>query len=529
MRVYPKVHSFGSVITGTFEVYFTNFRAVFFAYTLPLALGLTLVAATMMVMFPGLIEQMKSGAAGSTMHADSQQSGQTGTNLARSTEAKSLGGTDGGEIFYRWQDQSGAWHMSDHVPGGVTSFQKVEMSEDNIETREQFEESLAALGIKQDNSARAQLERMLADANMDEMSASLSRAAESSTASGMSKIMQSANAMPSIQVPANMRLPFFLAIFACTMLGMVGYVALTHVVANLCKGEPAALFGSLRKSFGPVLLNLILTWLMVGVVLGVGMFGFSWVLALVTPKLGGAAMLVSMLGFVVAGIVVFSMVLFVGPAIVLEGRWLFAALGRSVELGKGNYLRNALVLLVISLIVGGISLGVGLASSAIPGSGTVSQVLAGGIPALVQMIFMPILMVATVVLYFDMNRPVTLTPLHFSGGNALTDAERARREGGSEGDGQPGSAPPAGSSAASQAPPQGGPLAPPQAAPPAPPQAAPPAPPQAAPPTPPQAAPPAPPQAASPAPPQAAPPEPQSLDELLEGLPSPDRSDDPKP
>jgi hypothetical protein len=113
-----------------------------------------------------------------------------------------------------------------------------------------------------------------------------------------------------------------------------------------------------------------------------------------------AALLVALglMLFVIPGIVLAFLFAFVSPVVLIEGLGGRAALRRSVELVRSDWLRVALVVVVFAVIQGVARI---LASALIPHSAIFMDSL---ITDLVNLVLLPIPIIGAVLLYFDIRR-----------------------------------------------------------------------------------------------------------------------------
>ena len=107
---------------------------------------------------------------------------------------------------------------------------------------------------------------------------------------------------------------------------------------------------------------------------------------------------------IIPGIVFALWYAFVGPVVILEGHGGWAALRRSRQLGRGNYLRNFGILLSLSMIVALIILSVVLvAATVIALIATLPTKLAEVSGAVVGILVTPPYLISLVLLYYDMR------------------------------------------------------------------------------------------------------------------------------
>jgi hypothetical protein len=102
--------------------------------------------------------------------------------------------------------------------------------------------------------------------------------------------------------------------------------------------------------------------------------------------------------FIIPGIVLGLLFAFVAPVVLIEGLRGRAALQRSAELVKSDWLRVALMIVVLAVLRWA---AVALASLFIPSSALFVASLVGD---LVTMVVMPLPILGTVLLYFDIRR-----------------------------------------------------------------------------------------------------------------------------
>ncbi len=161
---------------------------------------------------------------------------------------------------------------------------------------------------------------------------------------------------------------------------------LTIVLADICVGNSPSVIHAYRRAFDRSVGRLIGTFLLSLAIIMVGM------LFLLVP------------GMVFA--IWFSFVLTVG---VLERRYGPTALKRSKELGKGFYWRNFCVLflcqLSVQLIVLAIALVAGILAAVImtATSSKLPLFIAHELVQLIALIFLPLPLITTVLLYYDMR------------------------------------------------------------------------------------------------------------------------------
>jgi len=147
-----------------------------------------------------------------------------------------------------------------------------------------------------------------------------------------------------------------------------------ELVADVQDGRRDATPGQLLRAVTPVLGQLIL----VGLVVGVGVvIGFILI--------------------VVPGLILLTLWSVAAPVVVLEKPGVFAALSRSSQLVRGNGWQVFFVILLLVIVVGVLGAVVeGLAASAGSAAGIVARVVVGVLTA-------PITALASAVLYFDLR------------------------------------------------------------------------------------------------------------------------------
>ncbi len=156
--------------------------------------------------------------------------------------------------------------------------------------------------------------------------------------------------------------------------------AMTVAVSDICLGNKPSVKRSYLAVFGPVLGKFVWTYFLFLLVLIVGL------ILLVIPA------------FFFAVFYMFALTI-----VILEGSSGKEALARSKELGKGFYLRNFLVILVIGLSVGLINWLLAFVL-AIPLVQFIEQPLVlSAIFAAIELLITPVQLIVTIVLYYDLR------------------------------------------------------------------------------------------------------------------------------
>jgi hypothetical protein len=158
-----------------------------------------------------------------------------------------------------------------------------------------------------------------------------------------------------------------------------GMAVVTLLVSDICLGNKPSLRRYFKRAFGTILWKLLGTNLLQTLIL---MIGF---ILLIVP-----------------GIIFTIWFMFAVSIVILEEQWAMNALKRSKSLGKGYYLRNfgiLLVLLIISIIIGALLGGtIGAVILATIGEGAFAIFL-----DLIQTIFTPLGVCAVVLMYYDLR------------------------------------------------------------------------------------------------------------------------------
>ncbi|MFB6271571.1 MAG: hypothetical protein ABEL51_01625, partial [Salinibacter sp.] len=162
----------------------------------------------------------------------------------------------------------------------------------------------------------------------------------------------------------------------------VSYAALAWAIANRYLGSPS----SIGTAYGSILSRL-LPYLATSLLVGLMFVGAG--LLFIIPVLGwiGAPILIVILLFMTA---------FVNPAFVIEDRRYTEAISRSRELAQGHWGRLFILGLVGLVLLGGLP---ALISFTIDASPLLSDTLAN----LLRALLLPIMLSATVILYFDIR------------------------------------------------------------------------------------------------------------------------------
>lgn len=288
---YPRQHTFGAVIGGTFDLYLRYFPVVFFTYAIPYLVAMALIVGA-------VISLMPSGM-GVIMAAMAQQRGQGGPMTPEDAEA-----------------------LMSAMPFGTGA-----------------ELSVASVAM-------------------------------------------------------------FAALFVGAMVFAMGaFSAATLVVSELCRGNRPAMGQALRQGFQPGLLGRMFA---TGLLVGFGAL-VCFIPVVVVLHMGMLPAALGPLLFLALGIAFFVLTMFVGTVVVLEGEWGIGALRRSIELGRGHYLRNVGVWIVTFLVIMLAMLGVGIGLGILSATGMISELVIGLVQGISQMVLAPIYLVLMVVLYYDMK------------------------------------------------------------------------------------------------------------------------------
>lgn len=174
-----------------------------------------------------------------------------------------------------------------------------------------------------------------------------------------------------------------LAVVAFVFLILVAglaYAATTIALSDICLGNKPSFVRAYAKVLGPLVGKLLLTNLLTSLLLLVGAF------LLILPAL------------------LFGVwFMFASPVVVLEGKWGGAALKRSLALGKGFFLRNlavVIVLMLVSYLAGGL---VGLLFGLLVPESVGSFWFRTVIAALQAAVALPISTISFVLMYYDMR------------------------------------------------------------------------------------------------------------------------------
>jgi len=119
-----------------------------------------------------------------------------------------------------------------------------------------------------------------------------------------------------------------------------------------------------------------------------------------------AVIVIGILFLIPAAFYLMTLFFFTMPVVVIEDIWLVDAIKRSMELGKGYYLRNLVILLAISVALAIILMVVSIPLSFIPFLGQLTSMA-------IQVVVTPITMILIMILYFDMR--VRKEPRSFAG------------------------------------------------------------------------------------------------------------------
>ena len=169
-------------------------------------------------------------------------------------------------------------------------------------------------------------------------------------------------------------LGFLLSLVMWSLVTPLAVALLTVCVSDICLGNRPSMLRSLRRVFGFIFGKLLLTNLLSGMII--------------------------MLGFVllmIPGIFFYVWWMFVPTVIMIERISGWSALKRSKALGKGYYVRNCFIVLLLYVSV------VLLASSFIVVSLIVDSRALRLLGAAIQCVLLPLPLIATVLIYYELR------------------------------------------------------------------------------------------------------------------------------
>jgi hypothetical protein len=140
------------------------------------------------------------------------------------------------------------------------------------------------------------------------------------------------------------------------LVGTVTSMAITGIVSDVCLGNPPGIVKAYKrlsiKSIGKLVGTTLLSYLAFSL-FTVCVFLPAWLVAyLAQGSVIAGGILIGCIGLWIVGfIALVVLMLFYPPIVILEKRWGFNALKRSVKLGHGYYLRSFVVVALMFLLV----------------------------------------------------------------------------------------------------------------------------------------------------------------------------------
>lgn len=400
MAAYPENNRFGPVLWGTLALYFKNILVVPVAFLMPVLLGMGVMIAVMAWNTPGLWPQMKSSMASGRFNpvevlvrgghgaAFSPEAMMAGFANEARRKVRASGGMAleknrqdvSAAPLYKWQDATGEVHFSDTLPDGVTGAERQVVKPVIVASEGSFFGYLSAIVAHQGAIWWARIAGL------------------------------------------------FLLCFA-------GYAAMIRVVGNLCESKSPRMLAAVREGLSATAIKLCLAWLVIGLIAGTMTVGLGLLVDILSAQVASMAPVLYVLTAMVTVFAVTVIGTFVGPAIVLEFRSIGSALKRSVDLGRGHYLRNFMLVVTVSVVTGVMLAAAGFGGSMARTAALLPPVASDALPTVLYLALMPLLVAATVVLYYgEVRERKEMAAEPEDGGEAVPEQPvEAAAEGGTTG------------------------------------------------------------------------------------------------